>query len=93
MREKSIEQILVREVLSLGGFCWKFTSPGIVGVPDRLVLLPYGKTGFIEVKAPGKEPTAQQIYRHEQLRSLGFKVFVLDDPDAIGGILNAIQGS
>ena len=54
MREKSIEQKLVKEVSSQGGLCWKFTSPGTAGVPDRLVLLPYGKTGFIEVKAPAK---------------------------------------
>ena len=93
MREKSIEQKLVREVSNRGGLCWKFTSPGTAGVPDRLVLLPHGKTGFIEVKAPGKEPTAQQLYRHEQLRDLGFQVFVLDNPEAIGGILNAIQGT
>ncbi len=93
MREKSIEQILVREVSSRGGLCWKFTSPGTAGVPDRVVLLPGSKAGFIEVKAPGKEPTAQQLYRHEQLRDLGFQVFVLDDPEAIGGILDAIQGA
>ncbi|MGI6545977.1 MAG: VRR-NUC domain-containing protein [Fastidiosipilaceae bacterium] len=93
MREKFIEQILVRETSSRGGLCWKFTSPGTAGVPDRVVLLPGSKAGFIEVKAPGKEPTAQQLYRHEQLRDLGFQVFVLDDPEAIGGILDAIQGA
>jgi hypothetical protein len=93
MREKCIEQKLVKEVLSRGGLCWKFTSPGTAGVPDRLVLLPYGKTGFIEVKAPGKESTVQQLYRHEQLRNLDFQVFVLDGADAIGGILDAIQGT
>lgn len=93
MREKCIEQKLVKEVLIRGGLCWKFTSPGTAGVPDRLVLLPYGKTGFIEVKAPGKESTVQQLYRHEQLRNLDFQVFVLDGADAIGGILDAIQGT
>ncbi len=93
MNEKSIEQKLVWKVKRSGGLCLKFVSPGWNGVPDRLVLLPHGKAGFIEVKAPGKKPTAQQIYRHEQLRILGFKVFVLDDPDAIGGMLNAIQGT
>jgi hypothetical protein len=91
--EKSIEQKLIREVKHSGGLCLKFISPGWNGVPDRLVLLLGGKTGFVEVKAPGKEPTAQQLYRHEQLRKLGFQVFVLDDPEAIGGILNAIQGT
>jgi hypothetical protein len=49
--------------------------------------------GFVEVKKPGKSPGALQLQRHKQIRSLGFQVFVLDDPGDIGGILNAIQGS
>jgi len=45
----------------------------------------------VEVKAPGKKPRELQIVRHRQLRKLGFKVFVLDDKNQIGEILNAIQ--
>ena len=53
MREKMIESRLVQEVQSRGGLCWKFTSPGTDGVPDRIVLMPGGKIAFVEVKAPG----------------------------------------
>ena len=83
MREKYIEQKLVREVKRRGGLC--------EGWPDRLVLLPDGKFGLVEVKAPGKKPRVLQEHRHDQLRSLGYKVFVLDDAGQIGGILDGIQ--
>ena len=60
-------------------------------MPDRLVLLPGGKISFVEVKAPGKEPRPLQVARHGLLRRLGFKVFVLDDPEQIGEILDEIR--
>lgn len=89
MREKYIEQQLVKEVKSRGGICEKWNS-GSSGWPDRIVLLADGRIGFVEVKAPGKLPRALQVHRHEQLRRLGFPVFVLDDVRQIGGILDGI---
>lgn len=91
MREKTIEQHLVNAVKNSGGIAPKLVSPGFDGMPDRLVLLPGGKIGFVEVKAPGKEPRPLQVARHGLLRRLGFKVYVLDDPEQIGGILNEIR--
>ena len=90
MREKTVEQQLVKAVKQRGGICPKFTSPGYDGMPDRLVLLPKGRMAFVEVKAPGKKPRPLQINRHELLQKLGFKVFVLDEPEQIGGILDEI---
>ena len=37
MQERQIERNL-REVKSLGGLALKFVSPGMAGVPDRIVL-------------------------------------------------------
>ena len=91
MREKTIEQHLVKAVKNSGGIAPKLVSPGFDGMPDRLVLLPGGKIGFVEVKAPGKEPKPLQVARHGLLRRLGFKVYVLDDPEQIGGILDEIR--
>jgi len=91
MREKTIEQHLVKAVKNIGGIAPKLVSPGFDGMPDRLVLLPRGKIGFVEVKAPGKEPRPLQVARHELLRHLGFKVFVLDGTEQIGGILDEIR--
>ena len=91
MREKIVEQHLVKAVKSSGGIAPKLVSPGFNGVPDRLVLLPGGKIGFVEGKAPGKEPRALQGGRNGLLRRLGFKVYILDDLEQIGGILDEIR--
>ena len=55
MREREIERKLVSAVKSRGGICPKFVSPGFDGMPDRVVLLPHGKLGFVEVKRPGEQ--------------------------------------
>ena len=91
MREKIIEQHLVKAVKNSGGIAPKLVCPGFDGMPDRLVLLPGGKIGFVEVKAPGKEPRPLQVARHGLLRRLGFKVYILDGPEQIGGILDEIR--
>lgn len=91
MREKEIEQKLTSAVRQIGGICPKFVSPGFDGMPDRIVLLPEGKIGFVEVKAPGKKPRPLQAVRHGLLRRLGFKVYVLDDPKQIEGIRDEIR--
>lgn len=89
--EKQIEQSLIKAVKNMGGIAPKFVSPGFDGMPDRIVLLPYGVMVFVEVKAPGKKPRPLQVSRHGMLRRLGFKVYILDDMDQIGGILDDIR--
>lgn len=93
MREKIIEQKLVTAVKNHGGICPKFVSPGFDGMPDRLLLLPHGRFAFVEVKAPGEKPRPLQLARHRLLRRLGFKVFVLDNPQQIGEIIDEIQST
>ncbi|OLS02582.1 VRR-NUC domain-containing protein [Tissierella creatinophila] len=78
MLESKIENRLKKEVEKNGGLALKFTSPGMAGVPDRLVLLPKGRIAFVELKAPGKKLRPLQLKRKEQLEVLGFKVYVID---------------
>ena len=52
--EKSIEQKLRTETKKMGGWAVKFSSPGLDGMPDRLVLFPGGKLGFVELKTGKK---------------------------------------
>lgn len=92
MLEKLIEKKLVKEVEKRKGLCLKLVCLGFFGMPDRMLLLPYGKIGFVEVKTPGKKPRTLQLKRHEQLRKLGFKVYVLDTLEEIGGIVDEISG-
>lgn len=91
--ERMIEQKLVRAVKNAGGICPKLVCPGFDGMPDRIVLLPGGHIGFVEVKAMGCKPRPLQLSRHGLLQRLGFKVYVLDDEGQIGGMLDAIQGA
>lgn len=93
MREKEIEQKLVKAVKEKSGIAPKFVSPGFSGVPDRLVLLPDGKCGFVEVKTPGEKPRPLQESRIRLLRRLGFSVFILDDESQIPHILSEIGGN
>ena len=93
MREKEVEKKLVQAVKTRSGICPKWVSPGFDGMPDRIVLLPKGKIGFVEVKSPGKKPRPLQEVRHGMLQRLGFLVFVLEEPEKIGGILDAIQST
>ncbi len=93
MLESMIESRLRQEAKKRGGMALKFVSPGMNGVPDRIVLMPGGKMAFVELKAPGKVPRALQEKRIGQLRKLGFLVYVLDGTERIGGILDEIQGA
>ena len=91
MREKQIEQRLSQRVKQLGGVAFKFVSPGMDGMPDRLILLHGGRAAFAELKAPGLRPRPLQLRRKRQLETLGFRVCVIDHPDQIGGVLDEIQ--
>lgn len=77
MRETTIEKHLITEIKKRGAKAWKFVSPGLRGVPDRIVLLPGGQTIFVELKAPGKEREPLQVKRASELQDLGFKVYCL----------------
>jgi hypothetical protein len=92
VNEKFIEQKLATAVKSKGGIALKFVSPSYAGMPDRLILMPGGMMAFAELKAPGMKPRPLQKARHEMLRRLGFRVYVIDGIEQIGGILDDIIG-
>ena len=52
--EKEIEAHLIRSVKNKKGLCMKWVSPGNAGVPDRLIIVPWGEIYFVELKAEGK---------------------------------------
>lgn len=90
MREQDIERRLVKMTKEMGGRAFKFTSPGTSGVPDRLLLFPGGRIAFAELKAPEKKLRPQQAVRKRQIEKLGFRVYVIDHMDQIGGVLDEI---
>lgn len=90
MLESLIEQHLVKEVNRRDGLCLKFNSQSMTGVPDRIILMKNGTVAFVEVKQKGKKPRPLQELRMKQLRQLGFKVYILDEKEKIGEILDEI---
>lgn len=90
VREKEIEEQFRKAVKQAGGKAYKFISPGNDGVPDRLVVMPGGRIGFVEVKAPGKTPTPLQRARMRELRALGCSVQVLGARESIADVIAAV---
>lgn len=89
MKENVIEAYLRDRVKEIGGRAYKFVSPGNSGVPDRLILLPGGKSIFIELKAPGKVTTPIQLQQHRKIRALGFEVLIIDSKEKVDDFIRS----
>lgn len=90
MLERDIEQGFRNFIKKEGGLALKFVSPGMVGVPDRLVLLPGGRICFVELKAPGRKLSLKQVKMAKRLESFGHKVWVIDGPEKITAFLQEV---
>ena len=90
MRESTIEKTLISTVRQSGGLAIKLVSPGWAGAPDRLILMPGGKSAFVELKAPGHSLRPLQVRRKRQLEALGFSVYCIDQISQIGGVLDEV---
>ena len=53
MRESAVEKYAVEKIRGVGGRAFKWVSPGIAGVPDRICVFPEGRIIFVEFKRPG----------------------------------------
>lgn len=80
--EATLEKRLVTKITDLGGIAWKFTSPGTIGVPDRIIMF-QGKLCFVEMKAPGKQMREIQKWRKEQIEREGFPVMCLSSEEQV----------
>lgn len=78
MRESEIERRFVKEIEKRGGKAPKWVSPGNRGVPDRLAILPDGRTIYVEMKATGKHLEPLQAKWASTLRELGHEVWKID---------------
>lgn len=88
--EKVIERKLVEAVKLKGGMCIKLLSDYITGLPDRLCLFPGQKAIFVELKTTGEKPRKIQVFIHNRLRALGFRVEVIDSVEGINSLMDSI---
>lgn len=95
MKESELEAKFKKLVCQAGGKAYKFLSPGNDGVPDRLVVLPGGRIGFVELKQQGKKPGKLQQFRMKELEAMGCFTAVVDSEESaltVIGTLNAGEG-
>lgn len=90
MKEYAVEKYLILVTRAHGGMCIKFTSPGTSGVPDRIVILPDGKIGFAEMKAPGKRPRLLQRVVIRDLYRRGCRVATIDNLKSVEGFVRRL---
>lgn len=78
VRETKVETYLDEQVVAHGGLCEKHVSPGLAGVPDRLVTWHRGVMHLVETKAPDKKPNPLQARDHRRRAKHDVFVYVLD---------------
>jgi hypothetical protein len=88
MKELTVEGFLQERAGAAGGVCEKW---GIHGWPDRMVLLPDRRIGFLELKRPGKEPTPLQHSRIRALSGLGFLADWTDDLQGVADFMRRLR--
>jgi len=80
-RETAVEKRFCELATARGWLALKFVVPGRVGYPDRIVFKPGGEVFFVEMKSPDATRDAAHIARQkrraDELRALGFRVYVL----------------
>jgi hypothetical protein len=97
MRERDIEDYLVKRVNAMGGEVRKVKWIGRRGAPDRLVMLPpkvtingvgMNNAAWVELKSPGKVPEPHQAREHERMRAMGQRVEVIDSLEGVEALLS-----
>lgn len=92
MKESEIEARLVRGVKAMGGRAYKFVSPGNIGVPDRMVVLPGGRILFAELKTDTGRLSKMQLHQIAQLRRLGAEVWEVWGENGVADFLGLCRG-
>lgn len=76
MLESRVEEWLKTQVTRRGGLYLKFTSPGNVGVPDRIIIRD-GEVVFVELKQEHGRLSTIQKAQIERMRAHGATVLVV----------------
>lgn len=88
--EAKLEKQLVQAVQKIGGLCLKQTS--MVGIPDRLIILPGPQFVFVEMKAEHGRLSAVQMQIISRLLDLGCAVHVLSGKQETEDFIRRMKG-
>ena len=91
MIESDVENRLVKRVKEIGGLCYKFTSPGTAGVPDRIVVYS-GRVIFVELKKPSGYRFAKlQKYHRDEITKRGVESLLIKNYEEVDEFIERIQ--
>lgn len=93
MLEKEIERRMCEMIRKRGGLTYKFTSPGNVGVPDRLIITPTGVVWFVELKTETGRLSKIQKWQIRELEKRGANVQVVYGLQGAIDFVNEVMSS
>jgi len=93
LSEKAIETFCCKEAERRGGKAFKFFSPSFRGAPDRIVALPGGKVGFLELKSSIGKPTPLQAHWLKFLSNLGITAGVANSKETVVQFMDTLQNA
>ena len=90
MTEAQIEKSMEKIIRDRGGLCWKFVSPNLPGVPDRIVVLPGGHVIFVELKTEVGRVAKIQSWIIGELHKRGADVRILRGLQAVKNFVEEV---
>jgi len=91
MREFVIENYLVKQVKKIGGDCIKMNPHNERGLPDRICIFPKQLVVFVECKAPGKKPRANQVYWLNNFKKKAFQAVAIDSRPRVDALIRWVK--
>lgn len=91
--EKRIEAYLKDRVHAAGGICVKLDASLYRGIPDRMCIMPSGRTVYVEVKEEGFTPAPAQLFWIRKLRRIGHDAGYIDSTEQATGLVNHFKSN
>jgi hypothetical protein len=92
IREAKVEKYLDQCVRGLCGLTRKWVSPGVDGVPDRIVIIPGAGVWFVEVKVSDGRLSDCQKREHIRLKDAGANVVTVFGHDGVDEFVARLLG-
>jgi hypothetical protein len=90
VRESYIERHLAKRVKELGGLSYKWHSPNMRGVPDRIVLL-NKQVWFVELKRPKGHRSRLQAKFEQDVKPFDINYALIDSIEAVNNLIDDIM--
>ena len=90
VRENKVERYLDSEIMKLGGITRKWVSPGVQGVPDRIVII-NGQVYFVEVKTVDGHLSSWQEREIKRLVKHGVKALAVYGQDGVDEFVGMVR--